>query len=167
MTVVTLNLRHFRPEHLEPWGIHAMHPQAFPIAIFRQEQALVVTRLERQATDRRCPVRQLLDNLSTTVSEFVVALVSGALPSRQSRFTLVPCHSSQSRPLRDCKTGPLFTLAALPLNQVPLRPRHPTRASPALHHSPVQGLILRDDQIGREPLHRRSARRQTHFPAPV
>src|SRR5258708_2945738 len=31
--IVTLNLRHFRPEHVEPWGICALHPQAFLIEI--------------------------------------------------------------------------------------------------------------------------------------
>jgi predicted nucleic acid-binding protein len=35
--IVTLNLRHFRPEHLERWGIRALHPQSFLIEIFRQE----------------------------------------------------------------------------------------------------------------------------------
>ena len=40
--IVTLNLRHFRPEHLEPWGIPALHPQSVLIGIFRQEQALAI-----------------------------------------------------------------------------------------------------------------------------
>ena len=50
--IVTFNLRHFRPEHLEPWGIRALHPQSFLIEIFRQEPALVMTKLEQQAADR-------------------------------------------------------------------------------------------------------------------
>jgi hypothetical protein len=29
--IMTLNLRHFKPEHLEPWGIVALHPQSFLI----------------------------------------------------------------------------------------------------------------------------------------
>jgi predicted nucleic acid-binding protein len=75
--VVTFNLRHFSPEHLEPWGIRALHPQLFLIEIFRQEQTLVMTKLEQQAGDRRRSLRQLLDILSATVPDFV-ALVSGA-----------------------------------------------------------------------------------------
>ena len=50
--VLTLNLRHFRPEHLALWGVRALHPQSFLIGIFRQEQAVVMTKLEQQATDR-------------------------------------------------------------------------------------------------------------------
>ena len=40
--IVTLNLRHFRPEHLATWGARALHPQSFLMEIFRQDQALVV-----------------------------------------------------------------------------------------------------------------------------
>jgi hypothetical protein len=27
--ILTLNLRHFRPEHLAMWGVRALHPQSF------------------------------------------------------------------------------------------------------------------------------------------
>lgn len=50
--ILTLNLRHFRPEHLAMWGVRALHPQYFLIEIFRQEQAVVMTKLEQQAADR-------------------------------------------------------------------------------------------------------------------
>jgi hypothetical protein len=75
--IVTLNLRHFRPEHLEPWGIRALHPQTFLIGIFRQEQTLVMTKLEKQASDHGRALPQLLEILSATVPEFV-GLISGA-----------------------------------------------------------------------------------------
>ena len=45
--VVTFDLRHFGPEHLEPWGITALHPQSFPTGIFRHEQTLVTAKLEQ------------------------------------------------------------------------------------------------------------------------
>src|SRR5712692_404246 len=64
--IITLNLRHFRPEHLEPWGIRALHPQSFLIEIFRQERSVVMTKLEQQAADRGRSLRQLLDILSAT-----------------------------------------------------------------------------------------------------
>jgi hypothetical protein len=76
--IVTFNLRHFRSEHLEPWGIRALHPDAFLIEIFRQEQSTVMTKLEQQATDRRRTLRQLLDILNATVPDFV-AIVSAAI----------------------------------------------------------------------------------------
>jgi len=76
-TIVTLNLRHFRPEHLQPWGVAALHPQSFLIEIFRQEQPLVMEKLKQQAADRSRALRQLLVILSATVPEFA-ALVSEA-----------------------------------------------------------------------------------------
>ena len=60
-------------------GVRALHPQSFLIEIFRQEQAVVMTKLEQQATDRGRTLRQLLNILSGTVPDFV-ALVSDATP---------------------------------------------------------------------------------------
>jgi predicted nucleic acid-binding protein len=76
--VLTLNLRHFRPEHLATWGVRALHPQSFLIEVFRQEQALVMAKLEQQAADRSRSLRQLLDILNGTVPDFA-ALVSDAI----------------------------------------------------------------------------------------
>lgn len=74
--IVTFNLRHFKAEHLDPWGIRALHPQLFLIEIFRQEQSLAMTKLEQQARDRGRSLRQLLDVLNPIVPDFV-AFVSG------------------------------------------------------------------------------------------
>jgi predicted nucleic acid-binding protein len=65
--LLTLNLRHFKPEHLAAWGVRALHPQSFLIEIFRQEQALVMAKLEQQAADRSRGLRQLLEILNGTV----------------------------------------------------------------------------------------------------
>jgi hypothetical protein len=76
--IVTFNLRHFRPEHLDPWGIIALHPQSFLIEIFRQQAAVVSKKLEQQAADRSRTLHQLLNVLNATVPEFV-AIVGGAI----------------------------------------------------------------------------------------
>ena len=76
--ILTLNLRHFRPEHLATWGVRALHPQSFLIEIFRQEQAVVLTKLDQQATDRGRSLSQLLDILNATLPDFV-AVVSAAI----------------------------------------------------------------------------------------
>lgn len=75
--IVTFNLRHFRPEHLEPWGIRALHPQSFLVGLLRQEQGLVMSKLEQQAADRDRTLRQLIDILSATVPDFA-EFASGA-----------------------------------------------------------------------------------------
>ncbi len=77
--ILTLNPRHFRPEHLAMWGVRALDPQSLPIEICRQEQAWVTTKLRQQAADRGRGLRQLLDVLKATAPDFV-ALVSAAIP---------------------------------------------------------------------------------------
>lgn len=79
--IVTFNLRHFRSEHLEPWGIRALHPEAFLIEIVRQEGSIVMTKLEQQAADRGRTIQQLLAVLNATVPGFV-AIVSAALSTK-------------------------------------------------------------------------------------
>jgi len=76
--ILTLNLRHFRPDHLVMWGVRALHPESFLIEIFRQEQALVKAKLQQQAGDRGRSMSQLLDILKGTVPDFV-AIVSAAI----------------------------------------------------------------------------------------
>ena len=74
--ILTLNLRHFRPEHLAMWGIRPLHPQSFLIEIFRQGQALVLTKLEQQAADRGRSLSQLLNVLGGTVPDFVAIVLA-------------------------------------------------------------------------------------------
>lgn len=74
--IVTFNLRHFRSEHLEPWGIRALHPDAFLIEILRQEEGVVMAKLEQQAADRGRTLRQLLDILNATVPGFVATILA-------------------------------------------------------------------------------------------
>jgi hypothetical protein len=74
--ILTLNLRHFMPEHLARWGVRALHPQSFLIEIFRQEQAVVLTKLEQQAADRRRSLSQLLGILNATVPDFVAIVLA-------------------------------------------------------------------------------------------
>lgn len=79
--IVTLNVRHFGREHLEPWGIRALHPQAFLTEMFRQEESVVMTKLEQQAADRRRSLSELLDILRAIVPDFV-AVVSDAISKK-------------------------------------------------------------------------------------
>jgi hypothetical protein len=78
-TILTFNLRHFRREHLEQWGIAAMHPESFLAEIFLEERQLVLAKLKQQATDRSRSLRQLLTILSATVPDFA-SLVAASAP---------------------------------------------------------------------------------------
>jgi hypothetical protein len=75
--IVTLNLRHFRKEHLEPWGVVALHPASFLGALYRQEPATVMAKLREQATDRSRSLQDLLNILDKTVPVFVELIRSG------------------------------------------------------------------------------------------
>jgi hypothetical protein len=73
--IVTLNLRHFRPEHLNPWGIVALDPDTFLIDLYRQESEIVRAKLAEQAADRRRRLPELLQILKPALPNFV-ALIS-------------------------------------------------------------------------------------------
>jgi predicted nucleic acid-binding protein len=69
--IVTFNLKHFRNEHLRPWGVDAVHPQTFLCGLYRNDPAIVMAKLEQQAADRGRSLSALLDILAATVPEFV------------------------------------------------------------------------------------------------
>jgi hypothetical protein len=68
--ILTFNLRHFRSEHLQPWGIRALHPETFLTEIFHQEEGVVLMKLEQQAADRGRSLRKLLAIPNATVPAF-------------------------------------------------------------------------------------------------
>jgi hypothetical protein len=69
--IVTLNLRHFRPEHLASWRIRACHPQSFLAELLQNEPDAVLATLRRQGADRSRSLADLLQILNATVPEFV------------------------------------------------------------------------------------------------
>ena len=72
-TIVTFNLRHFRPEHLSPWGVRAVHPQESLMELLREEPGIVRFKLQRQARDRKRPLPELFRLLQATAPEFAGA----------------------------------------------------------------------------------------------
>ena len=59
-------------------GIRALHPETFLIEIFRQDEAVVLMKLQQQAADRDRSLRQLLAVLKATVPEFVTIISAAA-----------------------------------------------------------------------------------------
>jgi hypothetical protein len=78
--IVTSNLRHFRPEHLNPWGIVALDPDAFLLSLYRQESEIVGAKLKEQPADRRRRLPELLQILKPMAPDFVALISSGAEP---------------------------------------------------------------------------------------
>ena len=74
--IVTFNLRHVRKEHLEPWGVVALHPASFLSTLYHQEPAIVIAKLREQAADRSRSLPELLEILGRTVPGFVKLILS-------------------------------------------------------------------------------------------
>ena len=71
-TIVTTNLKHFRNEHLEPWGILAVHPGTYLVTLFEHDRAVVVDKLHRLAHDRGRSIEEVLGRLHWSVPSFSV-----------------------------------------------------------------------------------------------
>ena len=72
-TIVTFNLRHFKPLDLAPWYVTAVHPQQFLIDQFERHGGIVRTKLEQQAAKRKKSLTTLLNTLRKSVPEFVIS----------------------------------------------------------------------------------------------
>lgn len=72
--ILTQNLKHFRPEHLEPWGVVALHPDVFLLHLHRQAPDIILDKLQTQAEERNRSLQQLLSILDRSVTEFARAI---------------------------------------------------------------------------------------------
>lgn len=45
--IVTFNLKHFKPEHLKPWQIKAVHPQDYLLSLYSMNPTVVVANISR------------------------------------------------------------------------------------------------------------------------
>jgi hypothetical protein len=79
--ILTFNLRHFTAEHLDPWGVRALHPDAFLSEIFHRNQQLVIAKLSQQAAVRRRNLHQLLDILRPLAPNFSTLVAASNAPA--------------------------------------------------------------------------------------
>ena len=68
--IVTINLRHFPAESLEPWGILTCHPAEYLVTLYALNAEVVVARLEEIARKRKRTPQQHLVLLSKSVPAF-------------------------------------------------------------------------------------------------
>lgn len=68
--IVTQNLRHFPRAALEPWGICAVHPADFLLALYSLDAGVVVSKLEAIARERQQAPEVALSRLSRSVPAF-------------------------------------------------------------------------------------------------
>lgn len=72
--IVTFDLKHFSPEHLEPWGVQASHPQVFLQSLWGLDPVGVTSRLATITHYRRKPLEHVLKTLAATVPNFVAQI---------------------------------------------------------------------------------------------
>jgi len=74
--IVTFNRKHFRPEHLEKWGIVAMNPNDFLLELYAKSPNAVWQQLELAAEQKQMEVDELLSGYSPQLRRFKSALLA-------------------------------------------------------------------------------------------
>lgn len=69
-TIVTENLRHFLPEHLEPWGIRAVDPDRFAIEWLEESPEVVLESLRAFSRDRGLDPSDALRRIAVKMPAF-------------------------------------------------------------------------------------------------
>lgn len=81
--IVTSNLRHFSPRHLDCWKIKAVDPASYCISLYTLDPGVVVSKLDEIARRRRMTPQELLSRYKRTIpafSEHIAAELGWALP---------------------------------------------------------------------------------------
>lgn len=76
-TIVTFNLRHFPHAALVPFGLRALHPDAFLLKCFAASPDVMAEIVRRQAHQRTRPVQtavQTLERLAKLIPRFAAAV---------------------------------------------------------------------------------------------
>ena len=76
-TILTANLKHFRPEALEPWGVAATHPSDYLQTLYEHRPELVVGRLDDIARSRSETRAATLARLKKLVPGFALQVADG------------------------------------------------------------------------------------------
>jgi len=74
-SIITYNLRDFRKEHLDLWGIRALHPQHYLLELYAQSPDQVKDYFEVIAAEEGISIRKQLAALAPHAPEFARALL--------------------------------------------------------------------------------------------
>ncbi len=90
-TIVTMNVKHFKPADLVALGVTASHPGDYLKVLFDLEEGVVVSVLHRMAEIRGTSLVQMLSRLSVSVPTFT-SHVSRELGSKVPKYSTGPWH---------------------------------------------------------------------------
>lgn len=76
--IVTLNLKHFQENDLQPWGVEAQSPDVFLTHLYDLAPSEIINLIYSQASERQTPltVIELLERLKKIVPQFVSKISS-------------------------------------------------------------------------------------------
>jgi len=74
--IVTFNQKHFRPEHLEKWGVVTLNPNDFLLDLYKQNPAAVWRQLDFAAQQKEMEINDLLCGYSSQLARFKAALLA-------------------------------------------------------------------------------------------
>jgi len=74
--IVTFNQKHFASEHLEKWGIVAIHPSDFLLKLYAENPQAVWEQLKFAASKKQMSTRELLRGYSSQLARFKAALLA-------------------------------------------------------------------------------------------
>lgn len=69
-TILTMNVRHFKPADVEIWGVAVAHPDEYLKVLYDLDEAAMVQVLNDMANHRRKPIEQMLSRLSAPTPGF-------------------------------------------------------------------------------------------------
>jgi len=75
-TIVTMNVKHFRAEHLERWGVTAIHPDEYLMVRYEHKAAVVVNVINAMAKKRKKPMPQMLARIGAPAPRFAAQVGS-------------------------------------------------------------------------------------------
>ncbi|MEM7393219.1 MAG: hypothetical protein AAF492_12815 [Verrucomicrobiota bacterium] len=68
--IITFNLKDFKKQDLEPWGVEAQHPQDFVLNLYSINSKVVLGKLTTMAADTNSNLKELLVQLKKTLPTF-------------------------------------------------------------------------------------------------
>jgi len=78
--IITFNLRDFEIQHLEKWGVKAVHPDAYLVTLFEINPDIVISRISDISKKRKMDMESVIIDLGKTLPDF-----SGRLLESMSR----------------------------------------------------------------------------------
>ena len=68
--IITFNLKDFKPEHLDKWGIKAIHPQDYLLTLYSMNSGIVLNKLSDIAQNRKIDSEDVAMDLGKTLPDF-------------------------------------------------------------------------------------------------